>query len=206
VEHGYAERFAAMDGCNECVCAASGLACTRRCPGLDEEGAILLESLDEPCGDDPSFTGQEVLNGLPFMEVTEDFIYASDRALYPESLPDTTVTVRIMYEGGFVVCRIPSPTQPAIDMEVVVEWMTEDGAFDEGLHTYLRRANFGFLDMWTTVASVPSEGLNGSYDAACMDHRGFGFSARFYADGTATGRASKICEGDIALEIGAFEK
>jgi hypothetical protein len=155
---------------------------------LDEEGAILLESLDEPCGDDPSFTGQEVLNGLPFMEVTEDFIYASDRALYPESLPDTTVTVRIMYEGGFVVCRIPSPTQPAIDMEVVV------------------RANFGFLDMWTTVASVPSEGLNGSYDAACMDHRGFGFSARFYADGTATGRASKICEGDIALEIGAFEK
>ena len=36
----------------------------------------------------------------------------------------------VVFDEGFVVCRIPSPTQPAIDMEVVTEWITEDGAFD----------------------------------------------------------------------------
>ncbi|HHH28090.1 MAG TPA: hypothetical protein ENK57_07065 [Polyangiaceae bacterium] len=207
VTHDYAERFPATDGCNECVCAASGLACTRRTAcGSAEEGAILLESLTEACGDDPLFTGAAVLAGLPNDDVTTPFPYERDRpaALYPETLPDTLIRVRVAYDGGFVVCRIPMPTQPAIDMEVVVEWMTQDGAFDEGVHTYLRRNGFGFLDAWTSAASVPLGGLNGSYVNPCLDGRDFSFAVQFNADGSVRGAISKVCETDLFLDVGRF--
>src|SRR5262245_59573369 len=56
VAHSYGERFSANDGCNDCVCAMRGLACTRRACApqtpLAEQSAILLESDSEPCGDD----------------------------------------------------------------------------------------------------------------------------------------------------------
>src|SRR5690606_11436406 len=111
-EHGYGERFPSTDGCNECVCAASGLACTRRsCDGALEAGAILVESLDEPCGEDPAFTARAVLDGLPHAEVTAPFLYERDRdpLHYPETAPDSTTTLRVIYGGGFAVCRFPSP-------------------------------------------------------------------------------------------------
>jgi hypothetical protein len=202
--HTYAERFPATDGENECVCAASGLACTRRGVGLPEEGAILLESLDEVCGDDTEFTGKAVLAGLPVDDFTTAFPYETARPLYPETLADSSVRVRIVYDSGFVVCRIPQPTQPAIDMEVTVEVMTADGAFNEGFHTYLRRNNFGFVDAWLTVASAPVGGLDGTYDPSCLDAKGLSFSAQVNADGTAEGRVSKICETDILLDVARF--
>ena len=74
--HAYGERFAAADGCDECVCAASGLACTRRpaCSGA-EEGAILLETMTEACGDDPTFTGDAVFQERGVVVVPD--IYAN---------------------------------------------------------------------------------------------------------------------------------
>lgn len=201
--HAYGERFAATDGVNECVCAASGLACTRRVPGT-EEGAILLESLDEFCGDNESFTPNAVLAGIPTDDFVADFPYERDRALYPETRPDTRLRVRIVYEEGFAVCRVPSPTQPALDVEAMVEWISEDGAFDEAFHTYLRRNDFGFVDAWLTVGSAPAGGLHGTYDPSCLDPRGFSFAAQVNADGTAEGSISKVCESDILLDVGRF--
>ncbi|MCA9608735.1 MAG: hypothetical protein KC619_24195 [Myxococcales bacterium] len=204
--HAYGERFASTDGVNECVCAASGLACTRRDPILPEEGAILVESLDTPCGDDPTFTARAVLEGLPTDDFTAAFPYDRARSLYPESLPDTTLRVRIVHDDGFVVCRVPMPTQPAFDVEVVVEWITADGAFDEAFHTYLRRNGFGFVDAWQTSASAPVGGLDGTYAPACLDPGGFGFDVQIEPDGTATGSVSKVCEVDILLDVARFTR
>jgi len=204
--YSYGERFDADDGCNVCVCAASGLACTRRCSELPEQGAILLESLDEACGDDPDFTGAAVLANLPSADITGPFTYDRERALYPESLPDSTARLRITREDeGFIVCRIPSPTQPAIDMEAVVEFMTEDGAFDEGFHAYLRRNNFGFVDGWSVAVGIPEGGLDGSYAPNCPDHRGFAFAANINIDGTVLSDVLKICDVSIAIEVGRLE-
>lgn len=205
--HDYGVRFPASDGCNECVCAASGLACTRRferCDDTVEEGAILLESLDDDCGID-GFTPNAILMALPYRELEEPFVYERDRDLYPETLPDTELTMRIVRDqDGYAVCRIPMPGQEAIDMEVLIEWFTADGAFDETFHAYLRRNAGGFTDVWTFAAGVPPGGLNGSYAAGCPDERGFGFSATIDADRSAFGSASKACEIDIGLQIGSF--
>jgi hypothetical protein len=128
VTHAYGERFPSTDDCNECVCAASGLACTRRdCEGTElEEGAILLETLDEPCGD-AAFTAQAMLDELPYATGTAPFLYGRERPPehYPEWLPDSEVTWRVGYDGGFAVCRIPNEGQESIDLEVIVpvgEW------------------------------------------------------------------------------------
>ena len=205
VTHGYAERFAATDGCNECVCAASGLACTRRsCTGALEEGAILLANLQQPCGPDESFTAQRVLDTMPYDELTAPFLYQRDRAFYPETLPDTTVTLRIAYDGGFAVCRIPSPGQEAIDLEVAIEWITADGAFDEGFHAYLRRNAGGFVDAWWIATSAPLSAIHGTYRPVCLDPGGLAFSAELNADGTASGHVMKTCETDIGLDVGVF--
>lgn len=202
--HAYAEMFPSTDGCNDCVCAASGLACTRRDCTVEEEGAILVESLDTPCGDDPTFTANAVLNGLPIDDLIAPLEYATDGPLYPETLPDTTVRVRIVYDGGFAVCRIPNPGQEAFDIEVLVEWMTADGAFDEGFHTYLRRDATSFVDAWYIAVGAPPNGLDGTYNPACFDPNGFSFGATVYADGTAEGNVAKICETDILLGVGTF--
>jgi hypothetical protein len=204
VDHAYAERFPATDQCNECVCAASGLACTRRDCTTLEEGAILVETLDTPCGTDPNFTAQAVLDGLPTDDLTAPFVYNTAGNLYPETLPNTTVRVRVVYEGGFAVCRIPAPGQEAFDLEVVAEWITADGAFDEGLHTYLRRNAGGFTDAWYLAASAPFGGLDGTYNPACLDPMGFAFGATFDANGTVTGSVDKVCETDIGLTVGGF--
>ena len=204
VDHAYAERFPSTDACNECVCAASGLACTRRECTTKEEGAILVESLDTPCGDDPTFTAQAVLDGLPVSDFEAPFAYQTDGSLYPESLPDTTVRFRVVYDGGFAVCRIPNPGQEAFDIEVLAEWITADGAFDEGFHTYLRRNAGGFTDAWYMAMSAPANGLDGSYNPACFDPNGFGFSVNFDATGVVDGSVSKICEADILLTVGSF--
>lgn len=201
-EHAYGERFLATDECNECVCAASGLACTRRPECKTEEGAILVESLDTPCGPDSNFTAQAVLDGLPAPDFEAPFTYATDGKLYPETLPDTTVRVRVVYDGGFAVCRIPNPGQEAFDIEVVVEWITADGSFDEGFHTYLRRNASGFTDVWSLAMGAP--GLDGSFNPACLDPNGFAFAATYGADGTVEGYVEKICETDILLTVGTF--
>lgn len=204
VNHAYGERFPSSDACNECVCAASGLACTRRDCTVEEEGAILMESLDLPCGDDATFTAKGVLDGLPFNEIVAPLSYNTDGPLYPETLPDTTVRVRIVYDGGFAVCRIPAPGQEAFDIEVLVEWITADGAFDEGFHTYLRRNAGGFVDAWFIGTGAPPNGLDGTYNPACVDPAGFGFDATIYADQTAEGHVIKICETDILLDVASF--
>jgi hypothetical protein len=203
-DHAYAEHFPATDGCNECVCAASGLACTRRDCASSEEGAILMESLDTPCGPDPAFTGKSVLDGLPVSDLVAPFPYKKDGPLYPETLPDTTLRFRVVYEGGFVVCRIPNPGQEAFDIEVTAEWITADGSFDEGFHTYLRRGVSQFVDAWYVFASAPAGGLHGTFEPKCLDPNGFGFFTSIDANGTATGDVSKTCETDISLTVGAW--
>lgn len=202
--HAYAERFPATDGCNECVCAASGLACTRRPCASSDEGAILVESLDTPCGPDTSFTANAVLEGLPVSDLEVPYLYKKNGPLYPETLPDTKVRFRIVYDGGFAVCRIPSPGQEAFDIEVMVEWITADGAFDEGFHTYLRRDAGGFVDAWYIAAGVPAGGLDGIYNPACLDPNGFSFGATINGDGTAAGSVGKTCETDIQLAVASW--
>lgn len=204
VDYAYAERFPATDACNECVCAASGLACTRRPACKSDEGAILVESLDTPCGPDSEFTAKAVLDGLPVDDLEAPFEYMTDGPLYPEILSDTTVRVRVVYDGGFAVCRIPSPGQEAFDIEVVVEWITADGSFNEGFHTYLRRNAGGFTDEWSVAMGAPKDGLDGTFNPACLDPNGFGFAATFDADGTVGGHVEKICETDILLTVGSF--
>lgn len=209
VEREFAERFPSVDGCNECVCAATGLACTRRtCDGgLDPTpSAILVESLDEPCGDAPGFTARAVLAGLPHWKLTAPFVYDRDRpaAHYPETLPDTTATLRITYDAGYAVCRLSSPTQAAFDIEVLLEWMTADGAFDEGFHTYLRRQASAFTDVWSLFGTRRDGELNGTYTPACPEARGTLFMATLDADGSATGDVQKICETDLALSVGSW--
>lgn len=203
--YAYGERFAADDRCNECVCAASGLACTRRCSGLPEEGAILVEDLDEPCGETLSFTARSVLNELPSDDITGPFLYNRAGTLYPETRPDTSGRLRIQYEGGFIVCRLPMIEQPAFDIEVSVEWMTGDGAFDEGAHTYLRKNGFGFVDAWYVVGSWPHGGLDGDYDSTCLDPRGYSLSGQVDRDGTTAVSVFKTCETDIGLEVGTLQ-
>lgn len=203
--YAYGERFAADDRCNECVCAASGLACTRRCSGLPEEGAILVEDLDEPCGETLSFTARSVLNELPSDDITGPFLYNRAGTLYPETRPDTSGRLRIQYEGGFIVCRLPMIEQPAFDIEVSIEWMTGDGAFDEGAHTYLRKNGFGFVDAWYVVGSWPHGGLDGEYDSTCLDPRGYSLSGQVDRDGTTAVLVFKTCETDIGLEVGTLQ-
>jgi hypothetical protein len=202
VMHAYGERFPASDACNECVCAASGLACTRRpaCDPLDE-GAILVESLDTPCGSDSEFTAQSVLNTLPDV-IEAPFLYRRGDP-YGETLVDTTVAIRL-FADGFVVCRLPSEDQPAFDIEVVADWVTADGAFDEGLHGYIRKNGFGFVDAVLVFGSAPAGGLDGTYSPACPAPGGIGFFAQIETDGSATGNVSKICEADILLDVGTF--
>lgn len=202
--HAYAERFPATDGCNECVCAASGLACTRRPCTTAEEGAILVESLDTPCGPDMTFTAKAVLDGLPVSDIVAPFVYDHASPKYPETLPDTVSRVRIVYDGGFAVCRIPAPGQEAFDIEVLVEWMTADGSFDEGFHTYLRRNAGGFTDAWYLAIGAPKGGLDGTFDPSCFDDNGFGFDATIDANGTADGHVQKLCETDLLLNVGGF--
>lgn len=167
-------------------------------------GAILVESLDEPCGPDPTFTAKAVLDGLPVSDVEAPFEYNTTGPLYPESLPDTTVRVRVVYDGGFAVCRIPAPGQEAFDIEVVAEWITSDGAFDEGFHTYLRRNAGGFTDAWYLLMGAPPNGLDGTYSPSCVGANGFGFAASFDANGSVEGYADKLCEADILLTVGGF--
>lgn len=202
----YGARFVATDDCNACVCAASGLACTHRCPELPQEGAILLESLDAPCGDNPAFTAAAVLDGLPYKQFEAPFFYRTDGAMYPETLPPTTLRVSIAYEeGGFIACRIPSPDQPALDIEATIEWVTADGQFDEGFHTYLRRNDFGFLDAWMIAIGAEADELDGAFDPNCLDPNGYAFSALIYNDDKhAEGNIGKACETDIMLTVGTF--
>lgn len=204
--HPYGVRFSASDGCNECACAASGVACTRRdCAPTIEDSAILLESNTEPCGDDPMFTVEHVLNILPYRQFTAPFLYERDREAYPEVNPDTTVFVRITYDGGIAACRIPMPGQEAIDIEVRVELITEDGKFNEAFHTYLRRDRYSmFVDWFNMAMSLPPGGLNGFYAPACFDYNGLGIGINIYGDGTAEGHISKACETDISLTVGTF--
>ncbi|MCB9600762.1 MAG: hypothetical protein H6724_08835 [Sandaracinus sp.] len=199
--HDYGARFPATDGCNECVCAASGLACTRRECSEAEEGAILLEALDQPCGRE-GFTAQSVLQGIPYTELTAPFVYQRDGTLYPETLPDTELTLRLQYVGGFLVCRIPSEDQVAMDLEIAARWQTADGAFDEVLHAYLRRNDFGFVDAWTTVASRQHDVLVGTYTPDCLDPGSLSFAAQVNADGSASATIAKTCEIDIGLTVG----
>ena len=206
--HGYGTRFPSSNGCNECVCAASGLACTRR-PCRDgvvvEEGAILLGGLTEPCGGLPDLTGEQVLRYVRPEGYHAPFLYERSAMYFPETLPDTRSHVRVAYSGGFVVCRIPAPGQEAIDMEVDVEQFTDDGAFNEGFHTYLRRTRSKFVDNANTIGSVASwSELNGSYDPHCRDALGMGFSAEFYLDGSASGSIAKTCEVDIGAQVGSW--
>jgi hypothetical protein len=204
VEHAFAERFPATDGCNECVCAASGVACTRReeCGGV-EEGAILLESLDAPCGENPEFTPRSVIEGLPTPDFTTAFPYSLEEP-YPESLGETMVRIRIVYDGGFLVCRLPTPEQPSLDIEVMMEWMTRDGAFDETFHTYLQRNDFGFVDAWLAFGVVPHGSLDGTYVPPCPNPADLLFTAKIETDGSASGDASKICDFDIAVPIATW--
>lgn len=206
--HKYGERFPSSNGCNECVCAASGLACTRR-PCSDgqtrEEGAILLGGLTESCGGLPALTGTNVLSYVRPEGYHAPFAYQRSAMYFPESLPDTRSHVRIAYDSGFVVCRIPAPGQEAIDMEVEVEVLTEDGAFDEGLHTYLRRTNSKFVDNANTVGSFASwSELTGTYDPRCRDALGISFEAEFHLDGSASGGIHKVCEVDIGAQVGSW--
>lgn len=209
VEHAFAERFPSTDGCNECTCAMSGLACTRRtCDGALEEGAILMESLDEVCGDDPAFTPATVLADLPVDDIPADFLYQRDRPpeQYPEELPDTKSVFRVRYDGGFAVCRIPNPGFESIDFEVVSEFTTADGSFNEGFHTAMTKDRTGFVDAWYINSVVPFGELQGSYDYLCtLDPGAARFTAQIDRSGVAFGSAIKVCETDLSLAVGNWQ-
>jgi len=201
----YGETFDLGDGCNECVCAPSGIACTRRtCEGAREEGAILLEDLNEGCGPREGFTAGNVLAELPFDTIEAPFLYERMRATYPETRADTTLSLRIAYAGGFAVCRLETEDRAAIDMEVVLEWQTADGAFDEGIHAYLRKNDFGFLDAWFVLSTLPVGSIEGTYTPACPLPRDLSFSAQIERTGAASGSVNKTCEADIGLTVGSF--
>ncbi len=204
MQYDYAETFDSTDRCNECVCAASGLACTRRPECVDglEEGAILLEALDETCGDIEGFTGQSVLDLLEPAVREGPFDYNNGGPLYPETLADTTMSVRVTYVGGYVVCRIPSVGQEALDIEAILEWQTADGAFDEGQQTYIRDNAGGFLDAITTVSALEPNEIHGTYDHDCLDAGPISFAPRYNDDDTADGVVLKTCETDIGLTLG----
>lgn len=204
--YAYGETFELGDGCNECVCAASGLACTRRtCDGAREEGAILLENMTSNCGERLAFTPANMLAEMPFDTVDAPFLYERDRVSYPETRADTTVSFRVAYANGFAVCRIEAPGRAALDLEAIIEWRTADGAFDEGLHAYLRKNDFGFVDAWFIATSLPLGSIEGSYTPACLDPRALAFSAQIDRTGAASGSVMKTCETDIGLQVGHFE-
>ena len=204
VDRPYAIPFPLGDGCNTCVCAASGLACTRRtCAGAREEGAILLDDLDAPCGDRAGFTPRAVLAELPRRTIRGVFRYERARRFYPETLPDTEAEITMAFrEGGFAACRIEAPGRAALDLEIVLEWRTLDGAFDEGLHTYLRKNDFGFVDAWYSVGSLPPSALNGTYQPRCLDPGDLAFSTQVDRSGETSATVTKTCERDIALVVG----
>lgn len=205
--HGYAERFAAADGCNECVCAASGLACTRRaCSTMeDNDSAILLESLDATCGGIPTLTGNSVL-GYVVSSYDVPLDYNQAGSIYPESLPDARITVNMAYDGGYVVCR-PLPGQEAIDIEAKMEIISSDGAFNEGLHPYFRHTNSVFTDNVSVLAVIDSTAnLHGTYNPGCSVGDALMVSASFESDGALYGDMSKVCEGDMALVVAAWER
>jgi hypothetical protein len=164
-----------------------------------------MENLDESCGPDALFTARSVIEGVPYSVVRAPFLYERNRMLYPEVWADSVIDLRFVYDGGYAVCRIPAPGQEAIDLEVVIEWMTEDGAFNEGFKSYLRRNAGGFVDAWWILAAADLGELDGAYQPACIDPGGFAFSAQFNADGSANGDVMKVCEGDIALVVGTFQ-
>lgn len=214
--HSYGERFPARDCCNECACTFSGIACTRRdCgppEGLEEgprekEDDILVESLDAPCGDDPTFTASAALGRLPSYDFVVPFHYEPHgedlpEDERPETLPDSQVRVRIVYGGGIVVCRPPNPDYEhdvaELEFEIVVEWMTEDGAFNEGAHGYMRAYPESEEPEWSILAY--REGLQGSFEAGCSDS--FFFDLR--GDATAAeGDITNGC-GDYGLILASF--
>ena len=151
-----------------------------------------------------AFTGQTVLDYVDAAQYDATFVYERQRVLYPEGRPDTTVSLRVAHLDGFVVCRIPKPDQEAIDIEVFVEWVTADGAFDEGFHTYLRRQNKGFVDAAHTIAAAAHDGLHGAYRPECVDAGDLTFEAEFSAEGAVQGSVHKTCETDISLPVGEF--
>lgn len=206
VMHDYGVRFALGDGCNECLCAPSGLACTRRaCAEPYEESAILLESMNEQCGDNASFTATRVLADLPRRDFVASFQYDRIRELSPETLPDTTIHVRIV-AGDFAVCRIQMPGQAAIDMDALLEIQTADGAFDEGGRAYLRKNDFGFVDAWSSLLPIRLDATYGTYRPSCrFTPRDLMFSVQVDRSGEVGGAINKTCEGDIGLLVGAFE-
>lgn len=212
VGHTYGERFAATDGCNECVCAPSGLACTRNveCESDDEDtSAILLPSLTASCGSIQGFTGALVLSYLGDMPLRAPFLYERDREAiyYPETRADTNVSLRISYvEGDAIVCRIPMEGQEAIDIEVYVEVITDDGAFSEGFHAYVRKTQSVFVDNVNFVAAFPSwMDLDGEYNPSCFDPLGITIAGTFEADGSTGGNISKVCETDLLFTVGSWE-
>lgn len=164
-----------------------------------------MESLDEPCGPDAGFTGRTVLDKLTVHTFDGAFDYVNDRRRYPETLTDTTMQLRVSYQDGFVVCRIPRAGQEAFDIQAKVEWVTADGAFNEGYQGYVRRNRTGFLMATTSSASLARNALNGSYTASCPGAGGYSFSARIEDDGSAVGSILRVCEVDIALTVGEFD-
>lgn len=205
--YAYAERFESTDGCNECVCAASGLACTRRemCEDGNEEGAILLEDDDALCGGVKAFNGGLIKAGLEPLSRTGPLDYDETSPLYPDASATTPMTLSITFpEDGYVVCRIPNPGQEALDLEAVLEWQTEDGRFDEGQHTYVRRNARGFLMASTGVMSFAPGEINGSYTPACPAAGPVSLAPRWNFDGTAEAFVSKTCEVDIGLSAGSW--
>ncbi len=207
MSYAYAEQFDASDECNICVCAASGLACTRRedCDPDFDQGAILLESADDPCGPFDDFTGAWVMENLAPLERTGPLDYENAGPLYPETLVDTTMTVRVTFpEDGYIVCRIPSPGQEALDLEAVLEWQSEDGAFDEGQHTYVRRNYGGFLEAFTGVSALEPGELSGTYSPGCPDAGGISIAPRWNDTGVAEAGLFKTCEVDIGLTVGQW--
>lgn len=204
--HPYGVRFDAGNGCNECVCAASGLACTVRDCGVIENSAILLDSLDDACGEE-DFTGHAL---LAYLQAGYDagFSYDRDRPanLYPETAADSRIAVNVAYDGGYIVCRMPDSNQAAIDMDARLELRTADGAFDEGMQVYLRRTESVFWDGVSVLGGViPSaSALHGTYDPNCLDAGALSVYVDFDHEGRSTGSINKVCEIDMSLPVGTW--
>jgi GGDEF domain-containing protein len=73
--------------------------------------------------------------------------------------------------------------QEAIDIEVYVEVITDDGAFGEGFHAYVRKTQSVFVDNVNFVAAFPNwMDLDGEYNPSCFDPLGITSAGYFEAD------------------------
>jgi hypothetical protein len=129
-------------------------------------GAYPLKSLDESCY---GITGMQILSAAqPSYATTLTYNTAE-----PNGGTTTSLTIRVQYDQGTVVCNPPSsigPTGPSegphVTVDVSVDFDTEDGAFQETFSAQLDGFN---AESVRVSASESQDAIKGSYDPNMPD-------------------------------------